>query len=76
MMNGLDNEQRAQWAQRIQDMDRDRERMNTRLQQMDQQMAKSDPDRTRIQEQARDMEQAMSQWRKQYKAMQSDATNP
>jgi len=71
-MNGLSDEQRAGMQDRIRSMDRSRDRLNNRLQQLDGELAKAEPDRKRIREHATELDKAMKEWQKQYRNMGSD----
>ncbi len=71
-MNGLSDEQRAGMQDRIRNMDQARDRVNNRMQQLDDELAKPEPDRKRIREHATEMDKAMKEWQKQYRNMGSD----
>ena len=73
LMNGLDPSQQQAWQERIRNMNQSREQLNTRIQQMDKELATPNPDAKRVAERAREMEQIMNNWRKEYKALSSEA---
>lgn len=72
LMQGLDTQQRAAIEQRTRSMNQLQERINSRLQNMDQELAKTSPDRKRIAEEARNVEREMQQYRQQYRDMGDD----
>lgn len=72
LMNGLGADQKVPLAERIRNMDRERERTQAQLQEMDGEFGKASPDRKRIQEHAREMERSMAAWQKEYRKMQED----
>jgi chromosome segregation ATPase len=71
-VSGLTSSQQASLADRIRAMDRDREQINSRIRQLDAELAKPDPQRKRIEEHAREIEKAMKDWQQQYRRTQSD----
>lgn len=71
-MNGLSDEQRAGMQGRTRSMDQARDRLNNRVQQLDDELAKPEPDRKRMREHATEVEKAMKEWQKQYRNMGSD----
>jgi len=71
-MNGLSDEQRAGMQDRIRQMDQSRDRLNNRMQQLDDELAKPSPDHQRIREHATEVEKAMKEWQKQNRNMGSD----
>lgn len=71
-MKGLSDEQRAEMQDRIRSMDRSRDRLNTCLQQMDDELAKAEPDRKRIREHATELDKAMKEWQKRYRNLGSE----
>jgi len=72
MMQGLDNRQLTAVEQRTRAMNQIQERINSRLQNMDQELAKSSPDRKIIAEQARNVEREMQRYQQQYRDMGDD----
>jgi hypothetical protein len=73
LMNGLDSSQQQAWQEQIRNMNQSRQQMNTRLQQMAQDLGSPDPDPKRVSENAREMENAMNKWRDQYRILASQA---
>jgi chromosome segregation ATPase len=71
-MNGLSDEQRAGMQDRTRSMDQARDRLNNRMQQLDEEIAKPEPDRKRIGAHVTEVEKAMKEWQKQYRNMGSD----
>lgn len=71
-MQGLNAEQRAGIRERIVNIEKERERLTSRFQQMTQEIDQSDPDQKRIARQTREMENAMNNWRKEYQHIGSD----
>jgi chromosome segregation ATPase len=72
LMQGFSPEQRVSAQERIRAMEQARERANTRLREMNRELAQANPDRNHLQQQARDMEESMQRWRNQYQQMASD----
>jgi predicted nucleic acid-binding Zn-ribbon protein len=71
LMQGLNDGQRRALQAHITNMERSRERINTQLQGMDQELSRPQPEGRKVAEQAREMERAMNEWQKQYRAVQS-----
>lgn len=71
-MNGLDNEQKNRWQNRIMTMEQQRERIENRLQLMEQQMNNGQFDRIRQRNWVREIEKAMKEWREQYHKVQHE----
>jgi chromosome segregation ATPase len=71
-MGSLSDSQRRQMRNRIQKMDRARNRVNTHFQRMDQEISRPNLDRKHIAQQAGDMEKSMKEWQKQYQKVGSD----
>jgi DNA repair exonuclease SbcCD ATPase subunit len=71
-MQGLSEEQRAALHDRIRKMDRVRDRVNTRLQEMDQELSQANPDTKRVARRAREVEKATNEWQKQYRNLGTD----
>lgn len=72
MMNGLDPAQRSAMQNRIRNMDQIRSQVQTRLQEINQELGADSPNRQRVQEQARFIEREMQRWQKEYRAMGED----
>ena len=72
LMNGLSAEQKETLQNRIQNMDQLRERVNTRLQQVDAELDQEVPNSKMVRDHARDMEKATKEWQKQYRKMQGE----
>ena len=71
LMQGLNKGQEQAFQAHLTNMERARERINTQLQAMDQELSRPQPEGKRVAEQARDMERTMNEWQKQYRAVQS-----
>jgi hypothetical protein len=72
LMSGLSTEQKQAMENRVQNMDRIRERVNTQFRQMDAQLNQDSPDAKLVHKQARDMEKSMKEWQNQYHKMQKE----
>jgi chromosome segregation ATPase len=71
LLNGLGAGQRTALEERLREMTRERQRLNTQLQSMNQELQNANPNRARIAEHAGAIEQAMNEWQKQSRAMQA-----
>jgi chromosome segregation ATPase len=72
VMQGLGVEQRSTIQQRAKTMDQIRDRIHTRIQEMNQELAKTSPDPPRVAEHARVLEREMNEWQKQYREFGED----
>ena len=72
LMQGLSAEQQLTVQQRARSMQQYQERINTRLQAMDQELSSTQPHRQHVAEHARAMEQEMNRWQTQNQAMAAD----
>lgn len=72
LMQGLDNRQRTAIEQRKRTMNQLQERINSRLRNMDRELAKTSPDRKRIAEEARNVERETQRYQQQYRDMGDD----
>lgn len=72
LMNGLSEEQSTALRNRIDEMNRIRQRVNSRLGEMDQELNKENPDAKQIREQARQIDREMNRWNSQYRSMQTE----
>ncbi len=70
-MKNLSAEQRSVMGEEIQKMDKSRDRLEERLQAMDQQLDQANPDRNRINERARELEEAVEAFQRQHREMGS-----
>lgn len=71
-MNGMDNDQKNRWQNRIMKMEQQRERIQNRLQLMEQEMNSGQFDRIRQRNWVREIEKAMKEWREQYHKVQHE----
>ncbi|MGE0101000.1 MAG: hypothetical protein AB7H86_01030 [Blastocatellales bacterium] len=69
LMQGLSQEQKMIWRERIRTMDQERTRVQDRFREMNQEFGKPNPDPAMIRKQAQEMERAVNEWRKQYREM-------
>ena len=69
LMQGLNGEQKEAIAEHHRNMEQIHQRINTRLQEMDQELAQATPNGQRAAEQARAIEREMKQWQKQHREM-------
>jgi DNA-binding PadR family transcriptional regulator len=67
----LNDQQRERFQHWFNHMDQNRERINNRLQQMEQEMNSGDFDRIRQRNWIRDIEKSMNNWRDQYRRIGS-----
>ena len=72
LIQGLNSEQRAAVEQRTRNMNQIQKRINSRLQNVDQELAKPSPNRERIAEQARYVERETQQYQRQYRNLGDD----
>jgi len=72
LMNGLDATQQQAWKEQIRNMNTLREQLNLHQRQMEDEL-KTNPDAKRVVERARELERTMSEWRKQYGILSSQA---
>lgn len=70
-MKNLSAEQRSVMGEEFQKMDKSRDRLEERLQAMDQQLDQANPDRNRINERARELEEAVEAFQRQHREMGS-----
>jgi hypothetical protein len=75
LIQGLEADQHQAWQERIRNVNRLREQVNSQLEQMDGDLNAAEPDAKRISERAREMERIVSEWRKHYGAMSSGKTS-
>ncbi len=72
MRQSLNNEQKTMLQDRLQTMEQQHERINARLQEMDQELNQGKFDRNRIARQSREIDQAVNEWRNQYRKMSQE----
>jgi hypothetical protein len=72
LMNGMNNEQNAALRNRIEQMNQIRQRVNSRLGQMDEELNKGQPDPKIVREHARQIEREMNRWNSQYRSMEGE----
>ena len=72
LMQGLSGEQREGFQQQIRTMEQNRERIRTRLQEMDQELAAENPNGKKVAEHARAIEQEMKEWQKTNRKMATE----
>lgn len=72
LIQDLSAEQREAFQDQIRSMDQNRERIHTRLQEMEQELAGAGPNGKRVAEQARAIEREMKEWQKTNRKMASD----
>lgn len=72
VMKSLNSDQSTAVQQRARSMQQIQDRINTRLQSMDRELAKPSPDSKRVAEQAQMVEREMAQYQTQYRAMGDD----
>lgn len=72
LMQGLGTEQQSAVQARVRAMQQIQERMNTRLQRMDQELAKAQPSGKAFRAEARLMQREMNNWENQYRGMGAD----
>lgn len=72
LMQGLSEEQRTQMKDRLRKLGQARERMQSTLQAMEQELKQATPDRKRLARQAGDAEKALKEWEGQHRKMASD----
>ncbi|MFP5226498.1 MAG: hypothetical protein ACLGXA_02630 [Acidobacteriota bacterium] len=72
LAQGLSDDQRATVQQRIQNMDRLRTRIESRLGDMEKELSNSTPNGKRVAEQARLTNRDMNSWRNQFRQMGDD----
>ena len=73
-MNGMDNEQRDRWRNRVMTMEQQQAKIANRLQLMEQEMNNGQFDRIRQRNWVRENERAMKEWREQYHKIQHEGT--
>ncbi len=71
LMQGMTGEQASAVRTRTEEMNRIQERLNTRLQSMQNELQNQNPDRKRVAEHARAMENDMVRWQEQHRNMAS-----
>jgi len=71
LMQGLNGGQKQALQAHITNMERARERVNTQLEAMDQELNRPQPEGKKVAERAREMERAMNEWQQQYRTVQS-----
>jgi hypothetical protein len=72
VMQGLNSQQRSAVEQRTRTMQLTQQRINNRLRNMDQELAKGSPDGKRVAEQASNVEREMNEYQKQYRETGDD----
>lgn len=72
MMEGLSSDQRGFVQNRSRTMEQIQSRINTRLQEMDQELAKDNPDQKRLSNLAREVERDMNRWRNEHRQVGDD----
>jgi hypothetical protein len=72
MMQGLNGDQRDFVQKRSRTMQQIQSRINTRLQEMGQELAKDNPDQKRISMMAREVERDMNRWKNEHRQIGED----
>jgi hypothetical protein len=71
LMQGFNKGQAQAFQAHLRNMERAKERINTQLQALDQELSQPQPRGKKVAERAREIDRTMNEWQKQYGAMQS-----
>lgn len=72
LMKGMSQEQQAALRNRVEQMNRIRQRVNSQLGRLDTELGKTDPNAKQVRKSAQQISREMKQWKSQYREMESE----